>query len=421
MSTQHTAEGGGLTRRAFVGAGAAAGAAALGFPYIARAAEPLRVVGLAGSVIDEIVARASSDLGFEVRGQALGYGALSDTMLNRNAEYDVAQGHFGEMDVLLPAKVWRPLDTRRIADWDKVTNLSKTGRLTPDSNPGQGDAPFRHLWLDADGAGAAGPSRWISMAPAWHNADSIGYDADRTGRPIESWGDLLDAGFAGQVMLIRVAQVGAMEAALALEALGVHTFGDKGNMTRAEIDLLVGFLIERKRAGHFAGFWETETESAALMASGRAALGSMWSPAIAEARARGVNCVQASPREGMRGWHGGLAISARTEGAQLDRAHAWIDWWLSGWAGAFVARQGYYMSVPENVRAHLHADEWDYWYEGKPAARDLPDPFGGVAARQGEVRDGGSYRERFRNIAVWNSTMSENAYLTRRWEEFLAA
>lgn len=410
----------GITRRAFVGAGAAAGAA-LGFPHIARAAGPLRTVGLAGTVVPEIQARASQDLGFDVRGRALGYAAMFAAMRDRNDSYDVAEGHFNDAAALAPARVWRPIDTERLAEWDKVTDLCKTGRLTPDSNPGQGDAPFRHLWLDADGNPAAGPSRWISMVPAWHNADSMGYNPERTGRAIDSWADLLSGEFAGRAMLIRVPQVGAMEAALAVEALGVHRFGDKGNMTRAEIDLLAEFLIARKRAGHFAGFWETEAESAELMLSGGAALGSMWSPGIAAVRAAGMPCVQASPREGMRGWHGGLAISARAEGERLDRAYAYIDWQLSGWAGAFFARRGYYMSIPENVRAHLDADEWDYWYEGKPAARDLPDPFGAVAVRRGEVRDGGSYRDRFRNIAVWNSAMDENAYLEARWSEFLAA
>ena len=79
------------------------------------------------------------------------------------------------------------------------------------------------------------------------------------------------------------------------------------------------------------------------------------------------------------------------------------------------------MSTPENTRAYLDPDEWDYWYEGKPAARDLPDPFGAVAARRGEVRDGGAYGDRFRNIAVWNSRMDEDAWLTQRWSEFIAA
>jgi putative spermidine/putrescine transport system substrate-binding protein len=37
------------------------------------------------------------------------------------------------------------------------------------------------------------------------------------------------------------------------------------------------------------------------------------------------------------------------------------------------------------------------------------------------VRDGGSYWDRFKNIAVWNSLMDENDYLVKRWTEFLTA
>ena len=51
----------------------------------------------------------------------------------------------------------------------------------------------------------------------------------------------------------------------------------------------------------------------------------------------------------------------------------------------------------------------------------LPDPFGNIVAKKGEVRDGGSYWNRFKNIAVWNSIMTENDYLVKRWTEFLAA
>ena len=36
------------------------------------------------------------------------------------------------------------------------------------------------------------------------------------------------------------------------------------------------------------------------------------------------------------------------------------------------------MSVPENVKANLEPEEWDYWYMGKPAAKELPDPFGTI-------------------------------------------
>ena len=414
----------GRTRRQFLGDSAkvaAAGTLAGGFPHIARGNDGIRTIGLAVSIINEIQGKASEDLGFSVRGQALGYGAMVGKMLNQNDQYEIAEGYFNDMDVMIPSKVWQPIDTQRITEWEKVTDLAKTGRLTPEAKPGQGDAPFRHLWLDADGNRVEGPSRYISMLPGWHNADSLGYNPEETGRPIESWAELFSEDFAGQVALLNAPQIGVMDAALGVEGLGIFQFGDKGNMTREEIDFLIDFLIEKKQAGHFRAFWETFGQSVNLMLNGEVVLESMWSPAVTAIKAEGVPCVYAFPKEGMRGWHGGCAISARTSGAALDQAYEYLNWWLDGWAGAFVARQGYYMSVPDNVQKHLAPEEWDYWYAGKPAAKELPDPYGTIIVPEGEVRDGGSYWDRFSNIAVWNSLMDENDYLVERWTEFLNA
>lgn len=415
---------GGLTRRKFVGA--VAGAAAVGtlggFPAIVRAAAaPLRTIGLGVSIINQIQGRAAKDLGFKIRGQALGYGAMFGKMLNQNAQYDVAECYYNDFDVMVPAKVWQPIDTKRIKDWDKVTNLCKTGRLTPGSKIGQGDAPVHQLWLNQDGSRAKGPSRWISAVPAFHNADSLGYNPEETKRKIESWAELFHPDFRGRVALLNVPQIGVMDAAMGAEAMGKMTFKDKGDMTRKEIDKLIDFLIVKKKEGHFRAFWETFGQSVNLMVSGEVALQSMWSPAVTAVKAEGVPCVYASLKEGLRGWHGGLAISAKVKGKELDQAYEYINWWLDGWAGAFVARQGYYTSVPSNVKNHLPAEEWDFWYAGKPAVKELPDPFGTIIVKKGEVRDGGSYEARFKNIAVWNSLMKENNYLVKRWTEFLSA
>ncbi|MEQ9638552.1 MAG: extracellular solute-binding protein [Alphaproteobacteria bacterium] len=413
----------GISRRRFVGtsAGLAAAGAIGGFPAIVRAADPLRSVGLAVSIINEIQGQAADDLGFDIRGQALGYGAMIGKMLNQNDQYDVAEGYYNDMDVFIPAKVWQPIDTNRIKDWDKVSNLTKTGKLTEDSQVGQGDAPVHHLYLDENGNRVKGPSRYISMLPAWHNADSMGYNPDETGRKIESWAELFSPDFKGRVALLNVPQIGVMDAAMGMEALGLAKFGDKGNMTKAEIDTLINFLIEKKKEGHFRAFWESFGQSVNLMVSGEVALESMWSPAVTAIKAEGVPCIYASPKEGMRGWHGGLALSAKLSGKALDQAYEYMNWWLDGWAGAFVARQGYYMSVPENVKKHLEPEEWDFWYDGKAAAKELPDPFGTIIVEKGEVRDGGSYEDRFKKIAVWNSLMDENDYLVKRWTEFLSA
>ncbi len=413
----------GLTRRQFVGtaAGTAVAGAITGFPSIVQAADPVRTVGLGVSVINEIQSQASKDLGLAIRGQALGYGAMFGKMLNQNDQYEVAEGYYNDFDVMVPAKVWQPIDTQKIKDWDKVSNLCKTGKLTSDSRVGQGDAPFRHLWVDADGNKVNGPSRYVTAVPGWHNADSMGYNPDDTGREIDSWGELFSPDFKGRVALLNVPQIGTMDAAMGIEALGLYKFKDKGNMTKAEIDFLIDFLIKKKKEGHFRAFWETFGQSVNLMVSGEVAIESMWSPAVTAVKAEGVPCRYAFPKEGMRGWHGCLSISAKASGKALDNAYAYINWWLDGWAGAFVARQGYYMSVPDNVKKHLEPAEWDFWYDGKPAAKELPDPFGTVIIEKGEIRDGGSYWNRFKNIAVWNSLMDENDYLVKRWTEFLSA
>ena len=72
----------------------------------------------------------------------------------------------------------------------------------------------------------------------------------------------------------------------------------------------------------------------------------------------------------------------------LDAAYEYLNWYLSGWQGGFIAKQGYYSSVPETAREFLTEDEWGYWYEGKPAEEDILDPYGNHMENKGHVRDG---------------------------------
>lgn len=412
-----------LSRRKFVGgaAGAVAATSVAGFPAIVEAAGSLRTIGLGVTIINEIQARASKDTGIKISGQALGYGALFGKTLQQNDQFDVSECYFDMFDAMLPAGVFQPIDTKRIKNWDAVSNLTKTGMLTPGSQIGDGDAPVKQIWVDKDGKRAKGPGRYISALPTIHNADSLGYAPDETGREINSWAELFSSDFKGRVALINVPQVGVMDAAMGVEALGLRKFGDKGDMTRDEIDFLINFLIKKKKEGHFRAFWETFGQSVNLMVSGEVILQSMWSPAVTAVNAEGIKCTYASPKEGMRGWHGNVGISAKISGKQLDLAYEYLNWWLDGWAGAFVARQGYYMSAHLPVKKFLPKEEWDFWYEGKPATKELPDPFGSPLVAKGSVRDGGSYEQRFKNIAVWNSIMKENDYLVKRWTEFLTA
>jgi putative spermidine/putrescine transport system substrate-binding protein len=114
-------------------------------------------------------------------------------------------------------------------------------------------------------------------------------------------------------------------------------------------------------------------------------------------------------------------LSRNLSGISLDAAYEYLNWMLDGWVGAFLGRQGYYSAAPETARKFMKAEEWDYWYEGKPATIDIVDPFGKKIDSKGAVRDGGSFKDRFSNIVCWNSVMKEQTYLVQKWNEFIAA
>ncbi|MFX4531894.1 hypothetical protein ABTA63_19655, partial [Acinetobacter baumannii] len=85
--------------------------------------------------------------------------------------------------------------------------------------------------------------------------------------------------------------IGIMDAAMICEAMGVVKYGDKGNMTKAEIDQTLKVMTDAKKAGQFRAFWKSFDESVNLMASGEVVIQSMWSPAVAAVRSKGIPCI----------------------------------------------------------------------------------------------------------------------------------
>jgi len=198
-------------------------------------------------------------------------------------------------------------------------------------------------------------------------------------------------------------------------------YGDKGNMTKEEIDKTIATLIEAKKAGQFRAFWTDFNESVNLMASGETVIQSMWSPAVTAVRLKGIPCTFQPLKEGYRAWASGFGLPKTLKGKKLDAAYEFINWFLSGWAGAYLNRQGYYAAVLETAKENMEPYEWAFWMEGKPAEKDILGPDGGLLEKAGTVRDGGSYDTRMGAVACWNSTMKENAYMVQKWNEFIAA
>jgi len=209
--------------------------------------------------------------------------------------------------------------------------------------------------------------------------------------------------------------------ALAAQARGLMTFKDRGSMNKAELNTLFNKLIKKKKAGHFSGFWTSVPESIDFMSSDRVVIESMFSPAVSALNGKNIPAIYAAPKEGYRGWHGVMCLSSAVTEPVKDAAYDYMNWWLSGWPGAFIARQGYYISNPQHSKQYLTQAEWDYWYQGKAAANDLKGTDGKVSVRKGDLRSGGSYEKRFSNVAVWNSVMPTYEYSLQKWYEFISA
>ena len=104
------------------------------------------------------------------------------------------------------------------------------------------------------------------------------------------------------------------------------------------------------------------------MASGEMVIQSMWSPAVTAVRSKGIPCVYQPLKEGYRSWGGGLRRRPSASRAhKLDAAYEYINWFLSGWVGGYLNRQGYYSAVLATAKENMRADEWGFWMEGKPA------------------------------------------------------
>ena len=422
-----------VTRRTFLkGVAASAGLVAgsglvTGFPTIwAQKLKDITLLQVGGSysAIIDIARQATKDLGFKIDMQNAATDALVNRVATQPKSLDIADIEYWMPVKLLARGVLQGIDLNRYKWWDKVVPIFSKGTY-PDGREvsRQGISPYEMQYLEQADAKrfAKGPTGWATLVPTLYNADTLGIRPDLVKRPIEHWHELLNPAFKGRSAILDVPSIGIMDAAMAIESRGDITYGDKGNMTPEEIDKTVDILIEAKRAGQFRAFWTTFDESVNLMASGEVVIQSMWSPAVTAVRARDIPCYYAPLKEGYRAWAAGLGLMSHLSGLKLEAAYEYLNWYQSGWQGGFIAKQGYYSSVPETAKQFMTPAEWDYWYEGKPARSDIQDPYGNHMEKAGHVRDGGSLWERMGKIACWNTVMDKNRHMVRKWNEFVAA
>jgi putative spermidine/putrescine transport system substrate-binding protein len=402
------------------------GLAALKAPYVfAKNQTTLRVMGTHVTLQEEIRKQAMADLGINLLFEPRGEAELVQKATTNPGQFDLYEQWTDSIRTLWQAEAIQPIKTERLTYWKEINDISKKGRITPDAPIGLGDAPYKILNVQKDGSLGTEFTGEISFLPYVHNVDSFGYNTNiiPKGKPYEteSWGWLLDPRWKGKVGIVNAPTIGIFDLALAVESQGLMSFADMSNMSIEEIDKLFTILMEFKKQKHFSGFWNSVPQSVDFMKSGRVAIQSMFSPGVSSANGLGIPVTYAAPKEGYRAWYGVMCLSRECKGHVQDAAYDYMNWWLSGWAGAFIARQGYYISNPERSRPLLDANEWDYWYDGKPTKVALKGTDGRISVAAGDVRTGGSYVNRFNHVKIWNSVMENYEYSLDRWYEFLLA
>jgi putative spermidine/putrescine transport system substrate-binding protein len=470
-------EHGGMSRRdllvrAGVGAAAAGSLGALAGPAAAETSKSgkftgtLRVLTLGVEFpIPAIAQQASKDLGFTVKPIIAASEKQPQIAITSPDTFDVFGGYNYQSLLVWPSGGLQPVDTQKIPSWNQFYKLFTYGKLNPASKTctyGQGNAPFRTTFVDPNGSTGLpaynqGPAnnkqivRWIGengkpiggkpeprwiVGPAAHfNADSMGYNADVVQKAPNkvSWAELLNGKWKGRVSLLRDPGIMTQDAAAAVRALGLLTIKDFGNPTKTEIGKLFKIMGKYKKQGQFRAFWSQFTDSVNFMKSGEVVIESMWSPAVALLKSEGVNVLYAAPPEGFRGWCSAEGISSSVKDpAKLQACYDYINWNYNGFLGAVIMRQGYYIANGTKLLPWINSAagkkngftpaEYDYWWGGKAAPRDLPGITGKVGdIKKGTSREGGAFTKRICKYVSWNSYPRESTYLVSTVNNFLAS
>jgi len=420
-----------ISRRGIIkGAGAVAAATlgpdlVTGFPAV-HAQEPkvLRYLGTAVNQSADIAKKVKEDTGITIEYVPVTTDDVTRRVITQPNSYDVVDTEYFSLKKLVPSGNMLAMDGKKIKNFDKITPVFTKGALPSGKTIGdQGTAPRKVMFLEGETSTkfATSPTQWATLIPTVYNADTLGIRPDLIKRPISNWKELLNPEFKGKAAILNIPSIGIMDAAMVVESMGEYKYPDKGNMTKPELDRTMKILTEAKKAGQFRAFWKDFNESVNLMASGETVIQSMWSPAVTAVKSKAIPCVYQPLAEGYRAWAAGFALSKGIKGTKkADLAYEFVNWFLDGWAGAYLNRQGYYSAVLETAKAKMEPYEWAFWMEGQPAAQDIKGPDGTLLEKAGAKRDGGSYDDRMGGVACWNAVMDENDYMVKKWNEFIA-
>jgi len=196
--------------------------------------------------------------------------------------------------------------------------------------------------------------------PTVVNADSIIYRPDKLGK-VDSYGVIFDPKLKGRVAMEDAWINSAVFAAMYLKESENQPIGDPGNLTEAELGLVMEFLIKHKRDGQFRTFWNGWEQGVQLVADEEVDAMTGWEPIVYEGRKRGLQVEYAAPVEGYEGWgNNAVLLNGAVERGMADVAHKFVNGLLGGFYGCELGKsRGYMVPTDKNLAyAEEHPDEY---------------------------------------------------------------
>jgi putative spermidine/putrescine transport system substrate-binding protein len=372
----------------------------------------LSTIGLGVSVQDRFLREFERRTGHKAKGKVTTLTAMITEWLGGGAgKYSTIETNANRNSALWNRDLLMPIPVEQVVPWKFARDLFTSDRaLGHDKANGW---PLVEVWADPKN------QKEFRLVPQFFNCDSIGYRPDLVGGDVDSWGVLVDPEFKGKSAILNDSLLTPGWCAGYMKANGLADIKDTANMTHAEVDRVVDFLIEKKRKGQFRVIWEDYGQCVNLLASGEAWVTDAWNPVVEDVKKQGVQCKYAFPKEGFTAWFHGIAIRRNTK--EVEAALDYVNFCLEGWWGAQVATQGYY-SPTTTAKAYLDelhrtskkVTDWEWWYEGGGSKK----PKKGWPV---DGRDTGSFDTRWGNIMHWMVWPDDPDYYAKRWNDFLAA
>ncbi|HET6467566.1 MAG TPA: extracellular solute-binding protein [Geminicoccaceae bacterium] len=257
--------------------------------------------------------------------------------------YDLVGIVGGMQKPLVENELVVPLDTGRLKNWERHTNIK------------------RYILDDPAGFGFAGWEDRVYMMPTFIQGDSIGYLPDATGGVVDSYAALFDPRFRGYTAIEDNFTTTGQKTALYLQKSGLASIADPSNMTPEEIRTVVDFLIEKKNEGQFRLIWTSFEQSVNLFVNREVYVQDCWEPMVFAARRQGVQAEYARPKEGYLLWASGPYIvnNPTREPEREEAMYRLLDFMLDDWYGATITLlRGYLTSPGAADYARAHPDEF---------------------------------------------------------------